>query len=146
MQLREVDVRFADGIDRRRVVALGDALAGVLADGGSAELVSLSVSDVDLATFAFAAVSAASDPGPVLLPTPTVGPASSAAGTAPADTAESGLSAAPAAPAVPAVPAAPDAQDCREAVLAAAEGLGLGTLEIVADRVAALPPLPPEDG
>ncbi len=140
MQLREVDVRFADGIDRRRVVALGDALAGVLADGGSAELVSLSVSDVDLATFAFAAVSAASDPGPVLLPTPTVGPASSAAGTAPADTAESGL------PAVPAVPAAPDAQDCREAVLAAAEGLGLGTLEIVADRVAALPPLPPEDG
>ena len=137
MQLREVDVRFADGIDRRRVVALGDALAGVLADGGSAELVSLSVSDVDLATFAFAAVSAASDPGPVLLPTPTVGPASSAAGTAPADTAESGL---------PAVPAAPDAQDCREAVLAAAEGLGLGTLEIVADRVAALPPLPPEDG
>jgi hypothetical protein len=143
MQLREVDVRFADGIDRRRVVALGDALAGVLADGGSAELVSLSVSDVDLATFAFAAVSAVSavsDPGPVLLPTPTVGPASSAAGTAPADTAESGLSA------VPAVPAAPDAQDCREAVLAAAEGLGLGRLEIVADRVAALPPLPPEDG
>lgn len=143
MQLREVDVRFADGIDRRRVVALGDALAGVLADGGSAELVSLSVSDVDLATFAFAAVSAVSavsDPGPVLLPTPTVGPASSAAGTAPADTAESGL------PAVPAVPAAPDAQDCREAVLAAAEGLGLGRLEIVADRVAALPPLPPEDG
>lgn len=137
MQLREVDVRFADGIDRRRVVALGDALAGVLADGGSAELVSLSVSDVDLATFAFAAVSAVSDPGPVLLPTPTVGPASSAAGTAPADTAESGL---------PAVPAAPDAQDCREAVLAAAEGLGLGRLEIVADRVAALPPLPPEDG
>jgi len=140
MQLREVDVRFADGIDRRRVVALGDALAGVLADGGSAELVSLSVSDVDLATFAFAAVSAVSavsDPGPVLLPTPTVGPASSAAGTAPADTAESGLSA---------VPAAPDAQDCREAVLAAAEGLGLGRLEIVADRVAALPPLPPEDG
>ncbi len=140
MQLREVDVRFADGIDRRRVVALGDALAGVLADGGSAELVSLSVSDVDLATFAFAAVSAVSDPRPVLLPTPTVGPASSAAGTAPADTAESGLSA------VPAVPAAPDAQDCREAVLAAAEGLGLGRLEIVADRVAALPPLPPEDG
>jgi hypothetical protein len=143
MQLREVDVRFADGIDRRRVVALGDALAGVLADGGSAELVSLSVSDVDLATFAFAAVSAVSavsDPGPVLLPTPTVGPASSAAGTAPADTAESGLSA------VPAVPAVPDAQDCREAVLAAAEGLGLGRLEIVADRVAALPPLPPEDG
>lgn len=140
MQLREVDVRFADGIDRRRVVALGDALAGVLADGGSAELVSLSVSDVDLATFAFAAVSAVSDPGPVLLPTPTVGPASSAAGTAPADTAESALSA------VPAVPAAPDAQDCREAVLAAAEGLGLGRLEIVADRVAALPPLPPEDG
>ena len=137
MQLREVDVRFADGIDRRRVVALGDALAGVLADGGSAELVSLSVSDVDLATFAFAAVSAVSDPGPVLLPTPTVGPASSAAGTAPADTAESGLSA---------VPAVPDAQDCREAVLAAAEGLGLGRLEIVADRVAALPPLPPEDG
>jgi len=137
MQLREVDVRFADGIDRRRVVALGDALAGVLADGGSAELVSLSVSDVDLATFAFAAVSAVSDPGPVLLPTPTVGPASSAAGTAPADTAESALSA---------VPAAPDAQDCREAVLAAAEGLGLGRLEIVADRVAALPPLPPEDG
>jgi len=134
MQLREVDVRFADGIDRRRVVALGDALAGVLADGGSAELVSLSVSDVDLATFAFAAVSAVSDPGPVLLPTPTVGPASSAAGTAPADTAESGL------------PAVPDAQDCREAVLAAAEGLGLGRLEIVADRVAALPPLPPEDG
>ncbi len=143
MQLREVDVRFADGIDRRRVVALGDALAGVLADGGSAELVSLSVSDVDLATFAFAAVSAVSDPRPVLLPTPTVGPASSAAGTAPADTAESGLSAVPA---VPAVPAAPDAQDCREAVLAAAEGLGLGRLEIVADRVAALPPLPPEDG
>jgi len=137
MQLREVDVRFADGIDRRRVVALGDALAGVLADGGSAELVSLSVSDVDLATFAFAAVSAVSDPGPVLLPTPTVGPASSAAGTAPADTAESGVSAAP---------AVPDAQDCREAVLAAAEGLGLGRLEIVADRVAALPPLPPEDG
>jgi len=137
MQLREVDVRFADGIDRRRVVALGDALAGVLADGGSAELVSLSVSDVDLATFAFAAVSAVSDPGPVLLPPPTVGPASSAAGTAPADTAESGL---------PAVPAVPDAQDCREAVLAAAEGLGLGRLEIVADRVAALPPLPPEDG
>jgi len=31
-------------------------------------------------------------------------------------------------------------------VLAAAEGLGLGRLEIVADRVAALPPLPPEDG
>ncbi len=135
MQLREVDVRFADGIDRRRVVGLGDALAGVLADGGTAELVSLSVSDIDLATFAFAAVA---PPGPVPLLAPTVGPTGTPANTVWAD--------APAPGGQPGEAAAPDAEDCREAVLAAAEGLGLGTLEFVGDRVASLPAVPAEDG
>lgn len=143
MQLREVDVRFADGIDRRRVVALGDALAGVLADGGTAELVSLSVSDVDLATFAFAAVAA---PGPVPLTSPTFGPTGAPANTVwPELTGGDGReSDGDGRDGDGTGPAAPDAEDCREAVLAAADGLGLGTLEIVADRVAALPSVPAE--
>lgn len=115
MRVREVDVRFADGIDRRRVVTLGDALAGVLADAGTAELVSLAVSGSDLATFAFAAVPT----GPAALPTPSVGP--------------------PAEPGQPARPEpsgdVPAAEDCREAVLAAAELSGAGRVEVVADRV-----------
>ncbi len=134
MRLREVDVRFADGVDRRRVVSLGDALVGVLADAGRAELVSLSVSGVDLATFAFAPLVPVA---PVPLPAPTLGPTGSPsntswpAGTAPVDADDDG---------------APSAEDCRDAVLAAADGLGAGRVEIVADRVTSLRPvmeLPP---
>ncbi len=131
MRLREVDVRFADGVDRRRVVALGDAIVGVLADAGTAELVSLSVSGVELATFAFAALEPAA---PVPLLSPTVGPTGAPSNTSwsqPADADVAGT--------------APDAEDCREAVLAAADGLGAGRVEIVADRVTSLPPGPGPD-
>lgn len=135
MRLREVDVRFADGVDRRRVVALGDALVGVLADAGISELVSLSVSGVDLATFAFAPLEPVA---PVPLLAPTLGPTGSPSNTSwPAGTA------AVEADAVEADAAdAPSAEDCRDAVLAAADGLGAGPVEIVADRVTSLPPGP----
>lgn len=128
MRMREVEVRFVDGVDRRRVVALGDAIVGVLSDAGTAELVSLSVSGVDLATFAFAALEPAA---PVPLLSPTVGPSGAPSNTSwpqapePAGTEPAGTP--------------PAAEDCREAVLAAADGLGAGRVEVVADRVTSLP-------
>ena len=134
MRLREVDVRFVDGVDRRRVVALGDALVGVLADAGTAELVSLSVSGVDLATFAFASLEPVA---PVPLLSPTLGPTGSPSNTTWATDPGPGDPRA--------TDDAPSADDCREAVLAAADGLGAGPVEIVADRVTALPPLPDPD-
>lgn len=133
MRVREVDVRFVDGVDRRRVVALGDAIVGVLSAAATAELVSLSVSGVDLATFAFAGLEPAA---PVPLLSPTVGPTGAPSNTswpvpAPAESAG----------------AAPAAEDCREAVLAAADGLGAGRVEIVADRLTSIPaePVPAAD-
>lgn len=124
VQLREVDVRFPDGVDRRRVVALGDAVAAVLGDLGTVELVSLAVSGADLATFAFTAVA---PPGPVPLPMPGSGPGDGTAATGTA----LGL------PGLPDT-AAPDGEDCRDALLAAAEEVGAGAVEVVADRVVGL--------
>lgn len=131
MRLREVDVRFAEGVDRRGVVSLGDALSGVLADVGTAELVSLSVSGTDLATFAFAAVP---EPGPVPLRLPTSGPTGTPANTS--------------WPAAEAADPAPDVEDCRQALLAAAQLTGAGPVEFVAERDTAVAPLadPEPDG
>ncbi len=125
MRLREVDVRFADGVDRRQVVTLGDALSEMLADLGTVELVALAVSGADLATFSFATTATGET---VALPMPTV----VRADDSPADHPPGASSGA--APVAAADPPAPDAEDCREAVRAAAADLALGRVEVVADR------------